>query len=212
MLGSCSGGEEETAQETPPPQPTETPANSNTNGEAEAQGSESVEEEPREPLPTVSGLLPQTQAEQRREGIISGRTDPFAIIPVEPKILVKTDGTGTSTRNSPGASLPPPPELEEDREGQGEVKADLAEQVVVSGIIELAEVTQIIINAPNEPYTRYVQPGQYVSNGEVLVKRVETGSGGTPIVVLEQSGIEVFKPVGAQAENKEETTALLPDS
>jgi len=208
LLGSCSGGGEETAEETAPTQPSEAPAE--TNAEAQAQESEEVQEAG-EPLPTVSGLLPQTQAEQRRKEIIPGRPDPFSVIPVEPKIVVKNEGTGTSTNvNSQSADLPPPPENQELEEPEV-VGADLAERVVVSGVIELGDITHIIITAPNEAYTRYVQPGQYVANGEVLVKRVEMGSGATPIVVLEQSGIEVFKPVGAEAEEKEETTALLPD-
>lgn len=55
---------------------------------------------------------------------------------------------------------------------------------------------QAIVRAPNETASRYVQPGQRLSNGQVLVKRIEMNEGSAPIVILEQYGIEVARQVG----------------
>jgi hypothetical protein len=76
------------------------------------------------------------------------------------------------------------------------------------GVIEIGGVTQIILRAPNEQFTRYVSPGQRISNGQVLVKRVERVGGidnalrPTPVVVLEELGQEVYKEVGAGVEEE----------
>lgn len=71
----------------------------------------------------------------------------------------------------------------------------IARAVVVTGIVLIGEVPQAIIKAPNEPTSRYVQPGQRLMNG-VLVKRIEMGRGSNPTVILEEYGIEVVKQVG----------------
>jgi len=71
----------------------------------------------------------------------------------------------------------------------------IARAVVVTGIVLIGEVPQAIIKAPNEPTSRYVQPGQRLMNG-VLVKRIEMGQGSNPTVILEEYGIEVVKQVG----------------
>jgi hypothetical protein len=55
---------------------------------------------------------------------------------------------------------------------------------------------QAIVKAPNEVTSRYVKVGQRLSNGQVLVKRIEMGEGSEPIVVLEENGVEVSKLVG----------------
>jgi hypothetical protein len=72
---------------------------------------------------------------------------------------------------------------------------EMARAVVVTGIVLIGEVPQAIIKAPNEPTSRYVQPGQRLMNG-VLVKRIEMRQGSNPTVILEQYGIEVVKQVG----------------
>lgn len=44
--------------------------------------------------------------------------------------------------------------------------------------------------------SQYVRVGQRVSNGQVLIKRINM-RGSEPTVVLEENGIEVSRPVGA---------------
>lgn len=78
----------------------------------------------------------------------------------------------------------------------------LARAVQVTGMITIGSQTKIILQAPNEPFSRYVQVGEYISDGQVLVKRIEGQQRGTPVVVLEQFGIEVVKRV----ENPSSTT------
>ncbi|MFM6837145.1 MAG: hypothetical protein ACKPKT_01350 [Dolichospermum sp.] len=86
----------------------------------------------------------------------------------------------------------------------------IAQAVVVTGIVLIGEVPQAIIKAPNEPTSRYVQPGQRLMNG-VLVKRIEMRQGSNPTVILEQYGIEVIKQVGEKpaSESKPVTKASV---
>jgi hypothetical protein len=62
--------------------------------------------------------------------------------------------------------------------------------------VQVGNVPYAIVNAPNEPASRYVRVGQMLSNGTVLVKRIEIYRGVEPVVVLEQYGIEVMRTVG----------------
>lgn len=73
----------------------------------------------------------------------------------------------------------------------------LARQVEVTGVVKVGNTVQAIVKAPNEPTTRYVGVGQMLSNGRILVKRIEINAGSEPIVVLEENGIEVSVMVGS---------------
>ena len=77
---------------------------------------------------------------------------------------------------------------------------ELADNVLVTGLVELGDRVRLIVQAPGEVTSRYVDLGQYISNGKVLVKRVESNFP-TPRVVLEQAGVEVVKIVGESNEN-----------
>ncbi|PSB18827.1 hypothetical protein C7B65_13710 [Phormidesmis priestleyi ULC007] len=72
----------------------------------------------------------------------------------------------------------------------------LARAVEVSGVVVVGGVPQAIVKAPNEATTRYVRAGQRLSNGQILVKRIEVNGGSDPVVILEQNGIEVSRAVG----------------
>ncbi len=72
----------------------------------------------------------------------------------------------------------------------------LASAVEVTGIVTVNGVTQAIIKAPNEDTSRYVRVGQRLSNGQVLVKRIDSYAGSDPVVILEQNGVEVARVVG----------------
>jgi hypothetical protein len=73
----------------------------------------------------------------------------------------------------------------------------LARQVEVTGVVKVGNTVQAILKAPNEPTSRYVGVGQMLSNGQILVKRIEINTGSEPIVVLEENGIEVRVMVGS---------------
>ncbi|VXD21168.1 conserved hypothetical protein [Planktothrix serta PCC 8927] len=81
--------------------------------------------------------------------------------------------------------VPPPP------------STDLAQAMEVTGVLQVGNQTKVILKAPAEPTSRYVNVGQRVSNGEVLVKRVKFDTGGEPLVIFEQNGVEIAKSVGA---------------
>jgi hypothetical protein len=90
----------------------------------------------------------------------------------------------------------------------------LARAVEVSGVIvTMNGLPQAIVKAPNEPTSRYVSAGQRLSNGQILVKRIEVNAGSDPAVILEQNGVEVSRSVGAKAPpTAGSPTALVPGS
>ncbi|NJN72376.1 MAG: hypothetical protein HC799_05940 [Limnothrix sp. RL_2_0] len=73
-------------------------------------------------------------------------------------------------------------------------EATLAEETEVTGVIRLNGVDNIMVKAPNEEFSRYVQVGDMIANGQVKVKRVDFRRN-SPVVVLEQYGIEIYKEV-----------------
>lgn len=86
-------------------------------------------------------------------------------------------------RTAVAPTTPPPPQ------------PDLARAVKVTGVVQVGNQLYAIVDAPNEPSSRYVQAGQRLSNGQILVRRIDT-TGAEPRVVLEQYGIEVVRAVG----------------
>ncbi len=72
---------------------------------------------------------------------------------------------------------------------------ELARAVRVTGVVQVGDTVYAIVNAPNEPSSRYVQEGQRLANGQVLVRRIETNRA-EPVVILEQYGVEVVRSVG----------------
>lgn len=90
------------------------------------------------------------------------------------------------------AALPPQP------------STTLASSVEVTGVVNVGGRMQAIVKAPNEATSRYVGIGQRLSDGQVLVKRIDM-SGSDPVVVLEQNGVEVSKVVGEKAPSQQTT-------
>jgi len=82
----------------------------------------------------------------------------------------------------------------------------------ITGVAEVGGVASAIVKVPNEP-SRTVREGDRLSNGQVLVKRIEVNRGPSPIVILEQFGQEVArqvgeKPAGAPGQPGEPTAFL----
>ena len=105
----------------------------------------------------------------------------------------------TSTRPVFVAPLPPPP--------PPDTKA--AEGTRITGTVEISGTVYVILTAFGEPTSRYVRAGQLVSNGRVLVKRIDTNSE-PPIVVLQQNGVEVLRAVGQVVASTDPATAVVP--
>ncbi|MEA5450274.1 hypothetical protein VB780_16965 [Leptolyngbya sp. CCNP1308] len=70
----------------------------------------------------------------------------------------------------------------------------LAEAVLVTGVMTIGSENFAVVET--SAGSQYVRAGQRVSNGQVLVKRIDM-RGSDPIVVLEENGIEVSRPVGS---------------
>ena len=102
---------------------------------------------------------------------------------------------------------PPPPQIPRVAPPPPPPSTDLATGTEVSGVVKVGNETQVIVKVPNEPTSRYVKIGQRLSNGQVLVKRVDLKQGADPIVILEENGVEVAKAVGEKPPSREQQPA-----
>lgn len=73
---------------------------------------------------------------------------------------------------------------------------EIASTIGVSGVIEVDGRTQVILKLPNEPFSRYVAVGDRIYDGKIIVKRVEGEQTLSPLVILEEGGVEVSRRVG----------------
>lgn len=106
---------------------------------------------------------------------------PLPILPSNNLPPVSVPGTSAATNSS---TVPASP-------------ASLADAIEVSGVIEAGGTVSAIVQVPGEPTSRYVNVGDYLAGGSVLVKRIDTT--GDPIVILEQGGVEIIRSVGSSA-------------
>lgn len=161
--------------------------------------------------PRVARLIPATDPDQKRAEINRGRSDPFAILPLQPNITITEEekppaGTPAATGapalggNRPAAApapggnratprrpivkvpSPPPPPTE-------------AAAVQVLGIIRLPTSPMAIVKAPGEATERRVIPGSTLSNGLILVKAIDANPD-NPYIVLEQYGQTITRRLG----------------
>ncbi|MBD2328895.1 hypothetical protein [Alkalinema sp. FACHB-956] len=124
-----------------------------------------------------------------------------------PQIALKPLPTPRAMQPIPSAALPPlavnplsaplsapmsapvaPPSLTE-----------LAENVEITGVVQVGDRIMAIAKAPNEVTSRYVQQGDYLSGGQVLLKEIRMQGQGEPIVILQQNGRQVIKSIGSTA-------------
>lgn len=166
------------------------------------------------PLP-VPNLIPPTVPTERAPQADTGRSDPFATLVVPPTISIRPSNPATvpgppasSPANpsvstvpvSPLPSLPSQPAPDANQLPSISVlppaapPRPLSETIEISGVVEVGGRTSVIVQVPDEHTSRYVHVGDYLGNGEVLVKRVEMGM--DPVVILEENGIEVTRYIG----------------
>lgn len=171
-------------------------------------------------------LLPSTDPNERVKEIDQERSDPYAYVPIAPPVRPNppapedvAGGNASPPAGQPNGNLPQPGEGANNQPGgpaPNEPLPDLpaptitASQVEVSGVASVNGQTYAIVKAPNEPTSRYVKVGDRLSNGVVLVKRIENRPGSAPLVVLEERGEEIALPVGANVGSPEEAAASLP--
>ncbi|MEG5057647.1 hypothetical protein QUB60_04535 [Microcoleus sp. A2-C5] len=145
------------------------------------------------PLPRRITSTPSRPAPPRPPQPIAAR--PLGVpnlppLPVDKRPPQWVDPNPPPVKQAP--AVPPPP------------STDLATGTEVSGVVKVGNETQVIVRVPSEPTSRYVKVGQRLSNGQVLVKRVDLKSGGDPIVILEENGVEVAKSVGEKAPSRDQ--------
>lgn len=180
---------------TPPPAPP--PRNQGTGGNRSS-GNQSTRIIKRNVLPPQPPSIARTtipRAKPVTPSTTTPKTKPKTAPITAPRNTVATKPSPSSTQVSipPTPPLPPPPKFVPDLPKLPE--PTLAKGIEVTGVIEVGGVPRAILKAPNEA-ARYVQTGQRVSNGQVLVKRIEMNRGPNPVVILEQYGIEVARQVG----------------
>lgn len=169
---------------------------------------EPVVEDEAQPVGNVPpDLIASTNPNERAAGVRRDRSDPFALLPTTPTVEIPVDAQsqpdarqpGSQPGGTPGALAPVPELVPRNRTPTPPPppQPNLARAVEVSGVVQIGSVPYAILNAPNEPHSRYVRAGQSLSNGQVLVKRIEVVPGLEPIVTLEENGIEVTRQVGA---------------
>lgn len=146
------------------------------------------------PLPTLTE--PREPVQPTAPTTRTAPTTTTTARPSTPQTTAASPGTQTPSMRPevmPGilpdftleSELPPPPQPE------------LAEGVMVTGVMLIGQKAQAIIKVPDEETSRYVQAGQHLGNG-LLIKRIEMNEGSNPIVIIEQYGIEVARMVGEQ--------------
>lgn len=132
----------------------------------------------------------RTVASQRRT------VNPATVAQARPQTTNQpaTTPTPNATPTTPPVITPPAPPVIPTLPPAPE--PTLARAVEVSGVVIVGNEPQAILKAPNEATSRYVRVGQRLSNGQILVKRIEVYEGSEPMVILEQNGVEVSKGVG----------------
>ncbi len=128
----------------------------------------------------VGNLIPSTNPAVELARTRAGRQDPFSIVQLPLKVTLPASATPVPVRPKPVKPLPPQP--------------DLARAVQVTGVVDIDGSLQAIVKAPEERTSRTVVAGDTLADGQVQVTRIFL-SGDTPVVVLTQFGIQVFKTV-----------------
>jgi Tfp pilus assembly protein PilP len=158
----------------------------------------------------TAGLIPSTNPDRRIQASLKGRKDPFAFVSMMAKIKIPAKKASevaakpNKPQNLPKIPVQNTPVLEPVRS-----EPTLANSVAVTGVMDIGGILKAIVQAPEEEASRYVEVGQYLSNGQILVKNIDTSDPLNPSVVLEQAGVQVSKKVGeASQANAGNTQAL----
>jgi hypothetical protein len=134
----------------------------------------------------------------------------IAFKPDRSKLVTATPGqTATIRRLSPNSNAtiafkPLPQPLKAVSNGSGTLPTSaeptLARTIGISGVMQVEGKTQVIVKLPNESFSRYVEVGDRIYDGKIKIKRIEGEDTLSPIVVLEEVGVEVNRRVGDTAD------------
>ncbi|XHX79681.1 MAG: hypothetical protein RBJ76_07100 [Stenomitos frigidus ULC029] len=166
------------------------------------------------PVPAVPGLITPTNARMRVPTIVTGRADPFAAIatapirltvaPSKPAVKPPSPLPLSTQRGLPSFNTPPiatvplnqNPPLPTLLPSAPVSRTALADAIEVSGVVKVGGKWSVIVKESETQTSRYVHPGSYLANGQVLVKRIVAGAGSDPLVILEQNGVEITRTIG----------------
>ncbi|MEM7591992.1 MAG: hypothetical protein AAF383_10840 [Cyanobacteria bacterium P01_A01_bin.83] len=163
-----------------------------------------------EPVQEIAGLIPATNPDVRVRNSVRGRQDPFSVVTLNPRIEIEEEESRSEPPTSRFSQRPAPSDNNDDSQSADLPEPTLAQEVIISGLYESNGTTKLIVQAPEEDTSRYVEVGQYLSNGQILVKRIEQDSFASPIIILEESGIEVAKAIGEGVEDDADSISLIP--
>ena len=141
-----------------------------------ASNSSAIKSGVKKPLPTitVSSILTKPNILKQLPAIVKNQSK----IAAKPTKLPTVLATGKIIERLPAA------------------KPEQAIALEISGMIEAAGRTQVIVKLPSESFSRYIEVGGRVAGGKVLIKRVEGQEGFSPTIILEEVGIEVPRKIG----------------
>lgn len=144
---------------------------------------------PKLPIQLPGRLSPKVNAPEQPPEIIPVGV---AQVPQLPNLPIEKEPTQWQGPGFPEVAPPPP-------------DTSIASNIEVSGVLQIDNHRkQIIVKVPTEATSRYVQEGQRLANGEVLVKRIELSDTSNPVVVFEQNGQEVTRTVGDKPAGSQE--------
>lgn len=191
--------------------------NATTEGEASGVDAENPEEAFDDPTVEENGsptprlpdaLIPPTNPNEALQAFTTERSDPFSLIPSVPTVRIPEPPPGT--RDTPDTSPPTvttPPTQVEPPPPPPPPSTDLARATQVTGVVQVGNSAYAIVQAPNDATSRYVRQGEFVANGQVLVKRINVANQLQPTVVLEENGVEVIRAVGENSFSDAPTAA-----
>lgn len=216
FLGNAKKDFDESTSE-PIPKVKSTPvATETTKSETEEEFAD-LEEEEAESTQAIAGLIPTTDADTRVRNIVRGRQDPFSVVSLVPKIEIEEEefdlprpSNNRTNRQENRVAQKPNSNSSNLPSVIDQFRTELAQKVVISGLYESNGLTKLIVQAPEEDSSRYVEVGQYLSNGQILVKSIDRNHFPTPLVILEQSGVEVAKAIGETPEDSRNRISVLP--
>ncbi len=136
-----------------------------------------------QPTPSVQKnkqASPKTIATRplRRPQLPSAPLSPLATVPVQ-------NNLPPFSNSAPIAALPMAPLVSQ---------TNLAEQVEITGVIQVGDRIMAIAKAPEETSARYINSGDVLSGGRVIVREIRAGN--APTVILEQNGQRIVKSIG----------------
>ena len=211
LLTSCSGSPKQDQVQVAPTAPAKSQALTST-GKGQNFSNPVVSPTAIVNVPAVPGLLQPTNATARLATIAPGRSDPFAALPKTSLTLLARAAAPRSlapvpvkptvvlpAQPSTSTALPP---LSPNALPLGPLPAlpsptALADTIDVTGAVQIGGRWQIIVKESGAETSRRVTVGDSLANGKVQIKRVIQGSGGDPIVVLQQDGVEITKSIGS---------------